>query len=262
MSTLFENKSSITDDLKVLAKFIQMDPASPEAKLITDYSNNQNGVRSRDFKSNHQIQIRLQNEVKAHYSGTYFYEIKRGEVAGTGERISNEEAGQYLMAFDLGEPWATHRKYEIFEDRHGSLFGRPEVTADRIVMLQVIAEAIESKLQQLTRQLVAKHAITKFMMMYPVKQYFADDEKFTKILESPSKYMRGSALRAKFKKCIEEFLDEMIVDINMESEGWDDDFDYRDKLRDQQWTKALVGELVKDYKKQIGKKRSKKFAEA
>jgi AIPR protein len=133
ISTLFNNKAAITDDLRVLTKFIQLDPASAEAKMITEYSNNQNAVKPRDFKSNHQIQIRLQAEFKKYYNGTFAYEIKRGDVEDLGEPISNEDAGLYLMAFDLKEPWATHRKYEIFEDKHSALFGRPEVTADRII---------------------------------------------------------------------------------------------------------------------------------
>jgi len=79
LSALFAEKANLTDELRILAKFIQMAPASKEASMITAFSNNQNGVRSRDFKANTQPQIRLQNEFKTHYDGDYVYEIKRGE---------------------------------------------------------------------------------------------------------------------------------------------------------------------------------------
>ena len=54
----------------------------------------------------------------------------------------------------------------------------------------------------------------------------------------------------------------MIVSLNVESEAWGDDFDYRDKLRDADWTKKLTGELVKDYKKDIVRKKGKTFTDA
>jgi hypothetical protein len=116
LSSLYDNKSSLTDDLRVMVKFIKADPNSEVAEMITKYSNNQNGVRPRDFKSNHPIQIRLQHEFKKLYAGQYFYEIKRGEAAEQGIVISNEDAGLWLRAFDLKEPWTTHRRSEVFED--------------------------------------------------------------------------------------------------------------------------------------------------
>jgi hypothetical protein len=125
ITALFDNRYKITSDLRVLAKFIKMDPASSVAEMITRFSNNQNGVRPRDFKANHPIQIRLQNEFDRDYSGQYAYEIKRGEADRPGVTISNEDAGLFLRAFDLKEPWATHRKYEVFDDKHGDLFARP-----------------------------------------------------------------------------------------------------------------------------------------
>jgi len=58
---------NLTDNLRVLTKFIKASPASPLAEMITRFSNNQNGVKARDFKSNNHIQIRLQNEFRSIY---------------------------------------------------------------------------------------------------------------------------------------------------------------------------------------------------
>ena len=98
LTTIFNNKSKITDDLRILVKFIKMDPASTQAADITQFSNNQNAVKSRDFKANHPIQIRLQNEFNEKYKGQYSFEIKRGESVNEGVVISNEDSGLYLMA--------------------------------------------------------------------------------------------------------------------------------------------------------------------
>lgn len=104
LTALFNNKSHLSDDLNVLVKFIKVDVNSDLSKTITKFSNNQNGVKPRDFKSNNAIQIRLQNEVNQFYGAEYFYEIQRGEDPGRTHIISNEQTGIRLMAFDLKEP--------------------------------------------------------------------------------------------------------------------------------------------------------------
>ena len=62
LTAFYDNVDRLTDDLRVLTKFIQMETGSPWAEQVTRYSNNQNGVKPRDFKANNPIQIRLQNE--------------------------------------------------------------------------------------------------------------------------------------------------------------------------------------------------------
>src|SRR5438477_4052374 len=46
LTALFNTKSSLTDDLRVLVKFIKMDPESAVAQNITEYSNNQNPTKA------------------------------------------------------------------------------------------------------------------------------------------------------------------------------------------------------------------------
>jgi hypothetical protein len=45
LSSFFDHKSKLTDDLRILTKFVQVEPNSKLAKLITEISNNQNGVK-------------------------------------------------------------------------------------------------------------------------------------------------------------------------------------------------------------------------
>ena len=101
ITSFFNKRAVLTDDLRVLVKFIEADPRSALAERVTQFSNNQNGVRSRDFKANSPIQIRLKNEMNKLYPGEYYYEIKRGEDTETGKVIPNETAGLYMRAFDL-----------------------------------------------------------------------------------------------------------------------------------------------------------------
>jgi len=216
LTALFNTKSSLTDDLRVLVKFIKMDPESAVAQNITEYSNNQNPTKARDFKANHPIQIRLQNEFKQHYAGQYAFEIKRGEDLGSGTPVSNEESGLYLRAFDLKEPWATHRKYEVFDEKHADLFGRPDVTADRIVLCQIIAEEIGAGLRKMKNQLFARYVLTKFFLMYVLREIFDNDELAEMIQNDPGRFVRDTANRQVFRDCIRSVIEDVIIDLDSE----------------------------------------------
>lgn len=251
----------MSDDLRLLVKFIQAPPDSELSKQITRYSNNQNGVRARDFKSNHEIQIRLQNEIKIHYGSEYFYEIKRGEGASGLISISNETAGQYLMAYDLKEPSATHRKYQIFEDKYNELFARPAVSADRVIFLQTIASVIESKKSEINNQLFARYALSTFFLMYTLRLAFESDGSASDLLEHSEHSIADPALRENLQRAIGEILSELITDLNAELDTLGGDFDYRGKLRDAEWSKKMAGELVATRKKLVDRGRLPRLAE-
>jgi hypothetical protein len=260
LTALFKNSGKLTDNLRVLTKFIQVDPSSPIAQTITEFSNNQNGVKDRDFMSNHAIQIRLQNQFKQEYSGQFVFEIKRGENLGTGTVISNEDAGLFLWAFDLKEPWATHRKYQVFEDKHADIFGRKEVTPTRILMCWAIMEAINQALPSVTNQLFARYVLTRYFFLYIVRQILEKDQLATTILTKPGKFVETADLRVSFQGCIGSIVKDVIIDVNAEVDDLGDTFDYRDKLRDSEWVKEMSKKLVADHLKQVARNRIQSFS--
>lgn len=261
LTALFDNKDQLTDNLRVLTKFIKMEPSSPLAKQVTEYSNNQNGVKPRDFMSNNPMQIRLQNEFKREYHGQYSFEIKRGEAVNSGTPISNEDAGLFLMAFDLKEPWATHRKYQVFEDKYADLFGRPEVTADRIVLCQVIVEAIDEALPSVKNELFARYRLTRYLFLYVVRVILENDPLAREILENAKRFVRAQKSRDHFRDCIRKIVGDLVVDLNAEVEEYGDDFDYRDKLRDSAWVGELSKKVSADHLKLVKRGRIKSFEE-
>jgi len=260
LNALFRGRASLTDDLRVLTKFIRASPTSSLAEMITRFSNNQNGVKARDFKSNNHLQIRLQNEFREYYGDEFFYEIKRGEDPGQLESISNELAGQYLMAWDLRIPWATHRKYQVFEDRHAELFGRPCVNADRIVLCHVVASCIESARTAIENQLFARYALTKFFLMYVLRLLIEGDGPRSEILERPVEFVRDPERRCAVEGAIDELLSEIITDLNAEIRQLEADFDYRGRLRDETWCKRLALELAATHRKLVDRGRLEGFS--
>ena len=250
LTALYDNRKVLTDDLRVLIKFIKLEPTSPFAKTVTEFSNNQNGVRERDFMSNDQTQVRLQNEFKTHYAGDFWLEIKRGEVKGDGRKISNEDAGLLIMAFDLKEPWGTHRKYQVFDEKYTNIFGKPDVTADRIVMLQVISDAITEALPHIENSLVAKYNLARYALVYVVRNVLEKDALFTELVTAPQNFVRDKAKRERFLACVRGVVGDVIEGLNSKTdvgEEDDQDFDYRGKLRDEQWVKELSKGVVTEH---------------
>jgi hypothetical protein len=255
LTALNDNKKGLTDGLRVLVKFIKTDPGSQLAEMITQFSNNQNGVRPRDFKANHP----LQNEFSQSYPGEYFYEIKRGEASGAGIFISNEDAGLSLRAFDLKEPWITHRRFEVFEDKHAELFGRPEVTADRIVLCEVILEAVDKTLPKIKNSLFGKYALTRHLLLYIVREILESDAMFSDISERPGQFVKILSDRDHFRACITRILDDVVIDLNSEMDGQGENFYYRDRLRDPRWVGEISRRVVADYSKLVQRGRISSF---
>jgi hypothetical protein len=255
ITALSDHKSKLTKDLRVLTKLILLEKDSPLAATITKFSNNQNGVSDRDFMANHRSQIRLQNEVSQQYGTQYFLDIKRGEPTGSGICITNEEAGLYMMAFDSKEPWATHRRYQVFRDRHSELFGRPEATAHRIVMLRVIMDAIVAACRDLKNDLSARYVLTRYFIMYVIRLVVEDDPIAADLLTKPEIFVHAEKRRKIFAECVGRVAGEIVVDLNYELDQVGPDFDYRDKMRDEQWVRKMAGDFRGTHLKLVKQKR-------
>lgn len=263
LNALYLNRDHISGDLRVLTKFIQVKADSDLSELITTYSNNQNGVKARDFKSNHPIQTRLQKEFEIFYSGEFAFEVKRGEPqAPNAVSISNEEAGLLLIAFDLAEPWTTHRKYQIFEDRYTEIFGRPNVTADKIVQLYEISKILRDKLPELKNQLVGKYLLTLFVMLFAIRRVLEQDVVGKDIILSPHKYVRQHETRQKFKQLMISVIADLIIDLDVETQDLPADFDYRGKLRDRDYVLDIVNKLLASHRKDVIRKKTLSIGEA
>lgn len=262
LTALHSNAEKLSDDLRVLVKFIECQPKSELARNITAFSNNQNGVLGRDFAANTTTQIRLQNEVRRCYAGEYEYEIKRGEKAvGSAEPISNEEAGLLMWAFDLREPWATHRRYQVFREKEADLFGAPYVTADRIVFCNVLSEEVGKFLPQINNHLFAKYVLTKYMIVYLIRSIFDTDPLGKELVTNPGMFVKDVPSRNRFRECLRILIKDLVIDLNGEVDQHGENFDYRDKLRNDNWVRDLSKKLVAEHLKLVARKRIASFKE-
>ena len=101
LSTLYENRAHITDELRILTRVIKVSPQSELAAKTTRNSNNQNAISARDLQSNSALQRRLQTEFRNEFAGEIDYEIKRGETHTAPIVITNEDAARSSLHLTL-----------------------------------------------------------------------------------------------------------------------------------------------------------------
>src|SRR5260370_22621083 len=117
---------------------------------------------------------RLQQEIN---SGRFRYRIKRGEHPDWNQErvIENELAARILLAFDVKQPWSCHQTYKLFDELHSDIFGRPEVDGARVTTIYNVYRLVIGKLDLLENQLFARYTITRFLVLYLLREALEKD---------------------------------------------------------------------------------------
>lgn len=191
LSVLYRERAKITDDLRCVVKIVEIMDNDDLAQDITLASNNQNAIKARDLRSTNVLQTRLQAEFEAIDFEQYRYVIKRGEEE-VGKTISNEEAGRLLLAFDVREPWSCHQIYKVFDEKYTDIFGRPSVTAWRIILLTKIMERVEAALGNIESQAIQRYRLTRYFLVYAIAKIFDEDSQAKAMLMDPKSLLSSS----------------------------------------------------------------------
>ena len=261
LSTLYENKTKISNELRLLVRIVKLPPHGELAAKITRHSNNQNSISARDLQSNSIIQKRLQIEFRSMLSGSIGYEIKRGEALNVERVITNELAAKVLLAFDLEQPWSCHQSYRYFDDLHAAIFGRPEVTASRIAALVAVYEAVESGLADLNRPLVANYSVTPFFVLYLTRAALQCDEEGKSFCQDPTPVFDEFGF-AGVTDLVRPIVDDLVVDFNAElddREQQGNSLDHKRELKSATAVRALRTQIIPSYQKAIKRKRATSF---
>jgi len=262
VSSLYKSRNQVTKDLRILTRIIRVDESqSSLISKITYNSNNQNGIKARDFRSNTQTQVRLQQEIEQNYPD-YFYEIKRGDEPGQRTVIENTLAGQILLAFDLKRPSAVQRYSKIFDDSHQEIFARPEVTGGRIVVLFDLYKEIEKDLPQVRPELFAGYQITKFFLLYLLSEVFSDDEIGKAFCRKPEDFYQDSLQKDRLLRCVHTILGDLIIDLNAEfEEEGGENFDFKAAFKAPNALRNLANRVIASHKKLIARGRTESFSQ-
>jgi AIPR protein len=268
ITNFHKNKSKITPNLRVLAKFIKIEPDSALANKITDHTNNQNGTTARDLQSNGPIQMRLQSEIHKKYP-EFRYRIKRGEHPEWDRDknplvIENEFFGRILFAFDLEKPEMWSHNYKIMDDLHGEIFGRPEVNADRFVFLYDAYNAITDHLNLLQNKLFAEYTLTRWLLIYLVRNVLREDPLGRALCENPSQFISQPEGRHRLKECTSYLGKNMANLLNTDANNISEKtgyFDYRTELKKKDSIRQQTNSLVGLFKQIVLNKYAESFSD-
>jgi len=256
LTSFYNDKSKLTDDLRVLVRVIEVQDDAL-ARRITENSNNQNAIKPRDLRSNHAIQLRLQKEMND-ASGHYFFEIKRGEQAPTGAKvITNDEIGRAFLAFDVQEPWSAHQIYKVFDEKYAEIFGRPEVTAQRVIFLHRLMDVVDQSLPKLKNRPMASYTLTRYFMLYLLSEILRDNDASRPYVANPA-LLTELQMEEFLGKCT-EILKTVVVDLNVESKSVD--FDYKSILKSPRQGGELAQKILASYEKDVEREKAETFTD-
>ncbi len=261
LTSLFKARNSITDDLRILVKVVEVQGDHALADKITTFSNNQNAIKARDMRSNHNIQQRLKKEFEEISGGQEIYEVKRGEDSKGKEVLENDFAGLILLSMDVGEPWAAHQRYKIMDESHSKIFGRPNVTGAKVYGLWRAFYEVWDAVKNIEDETFANYTLTRFFLAYAVSEIVKSDEVGKRLFESFDKIIENEELDD-LMKVIEEIAGTTADDLNAEYEAAqeDGDFDYKAELKSPNWCRTTVARLKAQHKKDVKRKKAKPIA--
>ena len=266
LTVLWRNRSYVSDDLRVLGRLIELDRNSPLLDKITRNSNNQNGIKPRDFQSNSSIQLRLRTEFQNKYKEKIGYIISRGEVPLTEEIIDNEIAARVLLAFDLGQPWSCHQSFRLFDELHSDIFARPSVNATHIVSRVDALAVVNQEIEHLDHELVRKYALTKYFLLHLMAEAIRTDEIGKQFINRPEALLGdpiSSEKRQYLKLALGQVLRDLLIDLNYEIKDLEEEeyFDYKRMLKSRSEVRSLGRAVLASYEKVVQRGRSRCFGE-
>lgn len=248
--------------MRIIARIIEIKSNSELISKITYNTNNQNGIKVRDFRSNTDTQTRIQQDIHKNYP-QYFYQIKTGEEIPQDKiAIDNQLAGRLLIVFDLKEPWAVQGIKKIFEDSHAKVFARPEVTGGRIVTLFKLYTEIIKDIEQIEPQLFQGYQITKFMLLHLVSEVLSQEELGQQFCKKPESFCQTLEEEQHFAKSIHTMVEDLIVDLNGEfKDRGGENFDFKKVYKSPKLLKELTNVVLKAYRKLINRGRVESFSQ-
>jgi hypothetical protein len=249
----YQNRARLTDDLQIIARFIEVGDNDALAEDITYRSNNQNGINLRDLRSNDRVQISLQQQFEKAFGQEVAYVIKAGDEAEARVVIPNDRAGQWLMALYVGEPYNAHQKYRIFGSEYERVFGR-DVTAEKIYLAYLIAGAIESASPKIEDPLIQGYQLTKLILIGIAGAILRKEDAGRSLLDSPESLLPGK--EAEVVRALETLAALLIPDMNYyidEKKKETDYYDYKSAFKGADEYNGLLQEMLRSYAKAVVK---------
>lgn len=210
LTALYDNRASLTPDLQLLVRIVELGTQSGLVDRITYRTNNQNAVSLRDQRSTDKIQRDLQAQLSQEYPGELQLAIRNGEKL-EGDVIENSFLAQLVMATYVGEPWNAVRKVRLFDHEYHRIFSHG-LDAHRILLLHELNLALESARKDLNPELVAAFSSVRFTLAYLVHRLVGLTDEGRRFLDTPQALLAGQ--RAEVRETLNDLAAEAVASVN------------------------------------------------
>ena len=210
LTALYENRASLTPDLQLLVRIVELGAQGGLVDRITYRTNNQNAVNLRDQRSTDKIQRDLQTQVRQFYSGELELAIRSGENL-PGTVIENSFLAQLVMATYVEEPWNAVRKVRLFDHEYYRIFSHG-LDAHRIVFLHELDVALQGARKELNAELIAAFSSVRFTLAYLVTQLVSLTPEGITFLDSPVGLLKSK--RDELRGVLADLAAEAVASVN------------------------------------------------
>lgn len=182
-----ECRDAITDDLRVVVKFVEAKPEQQLAREVGVRSNNQNPVTPRNLRARDGIQLMLEDQFSRLYP-TLVYETRPDATTSLGPSvIQNDFAAQLLCAVYNRRPWLAIKRTALFESEFYSLVFTRDTKADHVVLVSEIANAVQAARAKFPESYLRTWQLTRLVAVFLVGEILRSDSEGLQIIEEPSR---------------------------------------------------------------------------
>jgi hypothetical protein len=182
-----ENEMSLTDDLAVVVKFVEVPSEKQLAREVAIRSNTQNPVTSRNLRARDGVQLRLSSEFASRYP-KIVYELRPDASLSSGkDTIQNDEAAQLLCAIYNQAPWIAIKRLTLFDAELYPWVFSPSITASHIVLSDLIGRRVQEAKRRFPREYLRAWRLTRLVGVYLVGQLLRTSKKIECILSDPER---------------------------------------------------------------------------
>lgn len=256
------NADKLTPNLEIIVRFVRVGSDRALAASIAHRTNNQNPVSLRDQSANDLVQVQLKNEFDGNFGDETIYDIKRDNLA-VAQELSNEVAGQLLLAFYNGQPWAAHQKYRVFGELYGVIF-RYGVTSAHIRLAQLLMAEVDVAIEDISNERIRKYGLTRFVVLYLLGEVLRQEGDGAKLLQDPLPYLRvrggkGNIRQNAVLDQVKQIAREIVTDVDFHLDSEGDAYDYKSEFKSERGVKSILSEVLKSYRKEKYRARATVF---
>lgn len=261
MLSFYENRNSLTDNLLVLTKIINLDVSSPIVQEMTFYANNQNSIGLADLRSNDSSQKAIQREFTELFGNSVIYLRKRGETIPENAQVLNKDlAAQLMEAVYYENPHNTHLKQKLFGEEYTKIFSR-RTKAEKIYLAYMLYDTVNRNSSLLDKPQIRTYGLSLFFFAYTLSAIMRRDNLGNSILDNPREYVTSqkqilSNTLYKLWSLITPDLNADIEDYVAQAEGF---FDYKNLFKNSTFIETMSRRAVADYERLVRRNSSDSF---